>query len=1394
MYLNDFFEDQNPNYLYLVYVNNHPATKHETYKEALKQAEELKYYQPDFTIEVKKIDCREKTIDVLEAQEPLYENLRKWFKEKWVRFGPDGKIRGQCARDDDSEGKPKCLPQAKAHALGKKGRKYAASKKRRDDPNPERHGAAINVATKKKSNEGVTAGKLNEIDYADALDSGYISPDNLMRSGQVVGDIEGNDIVMIAKGNQTVYILKVNDRATALVGFEGKNLKNIKNFTQTSGVIRALIGYLVHKQNMKIEISPDEPLTFDGLKWLLNLIRSPRGLVIKDQTGKNVDPAQLKQEWQAAKNTGTPGTTGIIISESIQFGNKIRANEARRDSDSLLMPFNFYSVKSNKQGVAEGELAEIGYSDKLGDLNVPTTKIISSAEQIGTISQKPVMKYDQGNATLFFFTEDDRISALVLVADGNKLRAIKNFSGQSGQIYALINYIVNIDNRRLIITPDEPLTKEGLQWIVKLIKKPSGLKVTSLDGGNVNIETLKTEWLKSKSMRGVESGETGIVISESSQEWKNKLQENETRLMPHQYFNVTDKIKQGVAEGNNSRQHLDFDSLYGKFFKITDNSGDPDRPGFSIVTPLNGESWNWRERPELKEIVKQKLNDPEFLGDHKYQQIVDAMAGNKFNPNKHLVKEVGVAEGSYSISDFKINAYESMADFRKWMRSPKKNDRGMTRRIVDIYENIVVKDNISKEANQTFVKRKQQAKEFSENFKRFDQRDKIRIKIGNKISLLSSTIIPDDTSSRIELSGFITPKKIVKINLDEGKIDSIKFDDGSIFPETSEFTTVGGVNITNTIFFPDAISSSKAYTAIWMYISNLEGKGWTVENYISEGVSKSKLSQRTKNSELTDVIESNVVKGRFGQKFVPQLGRTIKTSKYERNPDIDIPMYDSVNRRVWHAGISEPANKEPFDHFETRASQIGTAIHIIGVTKSGMPVQVSTTTSEDLAQVLVDAYNRGGFTDVPIEKVSLAPDNSLKEFAPPGEGNGDDGFSEETLKMLAAQWWNGDEDPEVERTLELAGWEIGIDEGYDNGGVFVVQAGDDNGDSFLSWPAEELEGLAETKLNEACWKGYHKEGNKKMFGKTYPNCVKNTNEDTSQDLSSDNVRRIQQLLNKKFNANLDVDGIMGPLTAQSIKKFLPKSSKKAAPNPNRTTAVQGNKVKEENLNEKWSQKYKRSINCNHPKGFSQRAHCQGRKKKTMKEMKTVCPECGGLAYSNRMLAEKQDACYHKVKSRYKVWPSAYASGALVQCRKKGAKNWGTKNENYSLDESLSVGSSVNLTKNYSNFHNVEGKVLEITNKGKYRIQITAATPKTGKKAVVKQGDIITIAPNYIKQATKQTVEENKIYFDIPKSLEQPEYLRTEFKLRHDNHGWYLRESQENFKKLYLDANKAFPLK
>lgn len=87
-------------------------------------------------------------------------------------------------------------------------------------------------------------------------------------------------------------------------------------------------------------------------------------------------------------------------------------------------------------------------------------------------------------------------------------------------------------------------------------------------------------------------------------------------------------------------------------------------------------------------------------------------------------------------------------------------------------------------------------------------------------------------------------------------------------------------------------------------------------------------------------------------------------------------------------------------------------------------------------------------------------------------------------------------------------------------------------------PEDSPEFMEENRLDEACWKGYKKDGMKTMFGKKYPNCVK---------------------------------------------------------------------VNEDELNE-----------------------------------------------------GEKDACYHKVKARYDVWPSAYASGALVKCRKVGAANWGNK--------------------------------------------------------------------------------------------------------------------------------------
>lgn len=58
------------------------------------------------------------------------------------------------------------------------------------------------------------------------------------------------------------------------------------------------------------------------------------------------------------------------------------------------------------------------------------------------------------------------------------------------------------------------------------------------------------------------------------------------------------------------------------------------------------------------------------------------------------------------------------------------------------------------------------------------------------------------------------------------------------------------------------------------------------------------------------------------------------------------------------------------------------------------------------------------------------------------------------------------------------------------------------------------------------------------------------------------VLKIQKHLNKKYGANLDLDGKLGPLTLKSINKFMPKASKGLADEPNKTTAVQGKKLKE----------------------------------------------------------------------------------------------------------------------------------------------------------------------------------------------------------------------------------------
>jgi len=121
-------------------------------------------------------------------------------------------------------------------------------------------------------------------------------------------------------------------------------------------------------------------------------------------------------------------------------------------------------------------------------------------------------------------------------------------------------------------------------------------------------------------------------------------------------------------------------------------------------------------------------------------------------------------------------------------------------------------------------------------------------------------------------------------------------------------------------------------------------------------------------------------------------------------------------------------------------------------------------------------------------------------------------------------------------------------------------------------------------------------------------------------------------------------------------------------------------------------------------------------------------------------AKKKDACYRKVKARYKVWPSAYASGALVKCRKKGAKNWGNKSEN--LDEEFKPHDMYDPETGEKHDAEVEADHTDMAGKGFVHVD-----PKKIEKILRDEGGAAGMDP-FLKEFGKDMEEE------ILKALEE----------------------------------------
>ena len=169
-------------------------------------------------------------------------------------------------------------------------------------------------------------------------------------------------------------------------------------------------------------------------------------------------------------------------------------------------------------------------------------------------------------------------------------------------------------------------------------------------------------------------------------------------------------------------------------------------------------------------------------------------------------------------------------------------------------------------------------------------------------------------------------------------------------------------------------------------------------------------------------------------------------------------------------------------------------------------------------------------------------------------------------------------------------------------------------------------------------------------------------------------------------------------------------------------------------------------------------------------------------------AKKKDACYNKVKSRYDVWPSAYASGALVKCRKVGAANWG----NSTNEDLIPGGLGDKLKGSMEEQHKQLAKMHDVS------VQEIDAQVQKGVKVEMEHTDSEEIA----HEIAMEHVYEDPEYYDKLESIETLDEKKkkkkkkskpkkkagTESSKESSLHDWFGRKGAKGKKKGWVDCN------
>ena len=210
----------------------------------------------------------------------------------------------------------------------------------------------------------------------------------------------------------------------------------------------------------------------------------------------------------------------------------------------------------------------------------------------------------------------------------------------------------------------------------------------------------------------------------------------------------------------------------------------------------------------------------------------------------------------------------------------------------------------------------------------------------------------------------------------------------------------------------------------------------------------------------------------------------------------------------------------------------------------------------------------------------------------------------------------------------------------------------------------------------ACWKGYKQVGLKKKGNRMVPNCVPvseieeiaknntcvNCGNIVTEDILDENLRkwfkdRWVNIGKKKKGGGHPPCGTSGK--KRGYAKCVPASKARSMSKKDKESATRRKRAAQN--------KAGRGGTSNIRGGGKKPIRVKTKAENVMRLSKQKLKEKILEVYCE-ILSEKQDACYHKVRARYDVWPSAYASGALVKCRKVGAANWGNKSKKEEIEE------------------------------------------------------------------------------------------------------------------------------